>query len=479
MQEHLLELFYKNRNSPMIESEGGDKFYYLDVLTMLEHKNVSMLSRSLVMAIIDNEPGGILNYIVLLAAGSVPMLVSPSLSESAINNLVSTYRPRYLLVAESTIANFRGAKVKYRKLGYVLLDCGPSFGLDEIYDELALLLSTSGSTGSVKYVRLSHRNVWSNANAISEYLGLNKTERPITVLPPTYSYGLSVIHSHILVGACLAVTRASLFDKKFWDFFSEKKASSFAGVPYHYQILKKLRFTNMDFPHLRTLTQAGGHMSQELVMEFANYCMHKNIRFYVMYGQTEASPRMSYVPPEQAFSKAGTIGLPITGGNFKLRSEDGTFQNEAGSTGELVYYGPNVCLGYAKSAEELSLGDINGGVLYTGDFAERDVDGYYRIIGRQKRFIKFFGNRISLEEVEQSLSNHCIEIACAGRDDNLEIYLVGSNAEQGILIKQSLMENLRVGAQGITIYKLDALPRNESGKVKYAELSSEKALRIV
>ena len=148
---------------------------------------------------------------------------------------------------------------------------------------------------------------------------------------------------------------------------------------------------------------------------------------------------------------------------------------DAHVVGKLVYRGPNVCLGYAEGRADLSLGDVNQGVLYTGDLAERDADGYYRIVGRQKRFIKLFGNRINLQDVEQQLSAIDVDAACSGRDDVLEVYLTAGSAAKALVVKKALMASLRVGAQGLAVYGLDALPRSESGKVRYVDLRPEKA----
>jgi acyl-CoA synthetase (AMP-forming)/AMP-acid ligase II len=235
----------------------------------------------------------------------------------------------------------------------------------------------------------------------------------------------------------------------------------------------------MDLPHLRTLTQAGGRMSLDLIREYATHCKNTGMRFFTMYGQTEASPRMSYVPAEQAFAKAGTIGIPIPGGMFELQSETGAILSDAHLVGEIVYRGPNVCLGYAECRADLSLGDINCGVLHTGDLAERDDDGYYQIIGRKKRFIKIFGNRINLQDVELQLSTAGVDVACSGHDDMLEVYISAGSAARALEFKKAVMANLRIGAQSIAVYEVDVLPRNESGKVRYADLQPENARRIV
>lgn len=474
----LVEVLARFSDNILLRDETGVLIRYGDVLEFARSTALQATRRRLVMCGVDNDIGGIAGYLALLAANAVPMMVSPTLSPSALDALIATYRPDCLWLPQQDATRWPNAQRHANLGGYALIGISTGTGMSALHDDLALLLSTSGSTGSGKYVRLSHQNVWSNAAAIADYLSLTADELPVTTLPPSYSYGLSIIHSHLWVGAGLAVSNKTFFDRDFWNFLREVKATSLAGVPYHYEMLKKLRFTRMDLPHLYTLTQAGGRMSPDLTQEYATHCQSKGMRFFTMYGQTEASPRMSYVPAEQAYAKAGTIGISIPGGALELQSETGAVLTDAHVVGELVYRGPNVCLGYAECRADLSLGDINCGVLHTGDLAERDEDGYYRIVGRQKRFIKLFGNRVNLQEVELQLSDAKADVACSGRDDVLEVYLVADSAAQAIDIKQAVMASLRVGAQGVEVYEVDALPRNESGKVRYADLQPERARRL-
>jgi len=471
-KELLVDLLTRFSDNILLRDPNGYVIRYGDVLELAQSPEFQATQRRLIICGIHNDIRGLVGYLALLAANAVPMMVSPTISAIALNTLIEAYRPDYLWLPK------QDAKRHADQDGYKLTGLDSSTEMPPLHEDLALLLGTSGSTGSCKYVRLSHQNIWSNASAIAEYLSLNADELPITTLPASYSYGLSVIHSHLWVGAGLAVTNKTFFDREFWDFLREVKATSLAGVPYHYEILKKLRFMKMELTHLRTLTQAGGRMNPDLTQEYASHCQNEGMRFFTMYGQTEASPRISYVPAEQAFSKAGSIGLPIPGGTLELQSETGDLLTDAHVAGELVYRGPNVCLGYAECRADLSLGDMNAGVLYTGDLAERDDDGYYRIVGRKKRFIKLFGNRINLQDVEQLLSGSVSEVACSGRDDVLEIYIEVGRKNQAPEIKQAVMVSLGVAAQGVTVYEVEKLPRNESGKVRYAELHPEKARRI-
>ena len=472
----LIEVLTRFSDNILLRDELGSVTRYGSVLELARSEPFEATRRRLVMCSVNNDIGGLEGYLALLAANAVPLMVSSSLTLNSLDALLATYQPDYVwLPQQQDMSGWLNAERYASHGGYTLIGLNNNVDFPALHDDLALLLSTSGSTGSSKYVRLSHQNVWSNASAIAKYLALSADELSITTLPPNYSYGLSILHSHLWVGAGLAVTNKTFFNRDFWSFLKDVGTTSLSGVPYHFEILKKLRFTGMDLPHLRTLTQAGGRMSLDLSLEYATYCENTGRRFFAMYGQTEASPRMSYVPAEQALAKAGTIGIPIPGGVLELQSDTGAVLSDAHLVGEMIYRGPNVSLGYAESRADLSLGDINCGVLHTGDLAMRDDDGYYQIVGRKKRFIKIFGNRVNLEDVELQLFGAEVDAACSGRDDMLEVYLTVGNAARALEFKKAVMTSLRIGAQGVAVYEVDVLPRNESGKLRYTDLQPEKA----
>jgi long-chain acyl-CoA synthetase len=474
----LMDVLVRFSVNNLLCNDAGIVFKYGDVITLAQSAIFRATRRRLVMCRVNNDIEGIAGYLALLAANAVPMMVSPTLPPASFDKLIATYQPEYLWLPHQDSSHWRSSD-RLTSLGsYELIGLNNSIDAPALHENLALLLSTSGSTGTAKYVRLSHQNVWSNAAAIADYMALSADEIPVTTLPPSYSFGLSIINSHIWVGAEIAVTHKSFFDRNFWNFLRDSKVTSLSGVPYHFEILKKLRFTNIALPHIRTLTQAGGRMSLEINQEYAAYCQSKGMRFFTMYGQTEASPRISYVPAEQAYTKAGTIGVPIPGGVIELQSETGGLITEANCMGEMVYRGPNVCLGYAECRADLALGDVNCGVLQTGDLALRDEDGFYKIVGRQKRFIKLFGNRVNLQEVELHLSSYEVDIACSGQDDLLKVYLILGSEDKALKIKKELMAYLRIGAQCVAVFQIDEMPRNESGKVLYSELDYAKTRRL-
>jgi long-chain acyl-CoA synthetase len=475
MENNLFDIFRINSERTLLRDESHARISYQEIINFSRKFNINNGKKSIILTIVNNSIDGLTGYLAALLSGNVPLMVDTKLTRDQIDQIIFSYNPELIWASTSRANELPNWSIKFSLGEYSLFWSNFQQQRPTIHDELALLLSTSGSTGTKKYVRISLRNILSNAKSIANYLELSKLDCAITTLPPSYSYALSIIHSHMFVGGSLAVTKKTFFDKEFWNFIKVSQATNLSGVPYHYEILRKLRFFKMELPNLRILTQAGGPMRKELTQEFAEYSNARGIRFFTMYGQTEASPRISYVPSEKAFEKAGTIGIPIPGGTLELQTESGNELIGANLVGELVYRGANVCMGYADSRYDLSLGDVNCSILHTGDLAERDEDGYYRIVGRQKRFIKIYGNRVNLQDVELRLLTFESELACSGRDDLLEVYLVANNFSRAREIKKELMASLRVGAQAIAIYELRALPRNESGKVQYSELHPENA----
>lgn len=457
----------------LFENDLGEGFTYAEILRLGERNSFVAARRNLVFCLSENDFGGLGGYLALLVADAVPLMIAASVSSNQLQSLISIYRPKYVWLPESRKEEITGAGCLEVFAGYCLLDINGE--AIELNGALSLLMGTSGSTGSPKFVRLSHKNVLSNAQSIVKYLELDGTERPITTLPPNYSYGLSIIHSHILVGATIAVTKKTFFDRSFWDFFKDVKATSLAGVPYHYEMLKKLRFIKMELPNLKTLTQAGGRMEPALAGEFANYCKNTSKRMFVMYGQTEATARMAYLLPEKVIEKSSSIGAAIPGGKFWLETEEGSLISKSNEIGELIYQGPNVFMGYATGHEDLLKGDERRGVLRTGDLASRDSDGDYYIRGRLNRFLKLFGNRVNLMDIERLLLDEGYVVACAGRDDCLEVYLHDSNESEAFKVKKLVAEVIKTAMSGVAIYGIDTLPYNDAGKVQYKELCPETA----
>lgn len=454
--------------------DAGRSMTYQELISHGDCLADAVGGRGLVFSLCTNTIGSVLGYTAFLEHGVVPVLLNAHLERELLHDLLTTYQPEYVWLPEEmkgeflTLQSMQMERV-YEDAGYVLLKNIHAKRAD-MYSELGLLLTTSGSTGSPKFVRQSYSNIKANAESIVEYLELDDTERPVTTLPMNYTYGLSIINSHLLVGATILLTDHGLMQKEFWRFMKDQAATSFGGVPYTYEMLDRLRFFRMDLPALRTMTQAGGKLSPELHKKFAEYAIEQNKHFVVMYGQTEATARMGYLPYAQSLKKYGSMGIAIPGGQLWLRNVDGNRITEPDVVGELVYEGLNVTLGYAQCREDLIKGDERHGILETGDMAKCDEDGYFYIVGRKKRFLKVFGNRLNLDELDQMIKKQFPDLDCAssGKDDHVEIYVTAEGRESEIRTFVSEKTGLHLSA--FTVYPVREIPKNDAGKVLYKEL---------
>lgn len=445
-----------------VKADSGEELTYGQLQTASDEVRAYFHPHSLAFCLCTNTVGSIVGYVALVQQGVATVLLDAYKDAALLDNLMSIYRPNYIWAP--TGSSF-GEKI-YENHGYILYR--NSYDQIKIHPELALLLTTSGSTGSPKLVRLTQKNLRSNAESIAEYLHISQKERPITSLPMYYSYGMSVINSHFIMGATLLLTDKTVFDKDFWAFVKEEQATSIAGVPYTYEMLKRLRFFRMDLPYLRTMIQAGGKLNANIVKEYLEYAQNNGKEFIVMYGQTEAAPRMSYLPFDVALDKYASIGVAIPGGKFSIRDMNDNDVETPDTDGELVYMGDNVCMGYAESQDDLSKGDENHGVLHTGDVARMDKDGFYYITGRLKRFVKVWGNRVNLDSIEQIVKSISLECACIGVDDKVTVFITEEKLSQRII--KFLVEKTGLNVQAFVVKFISEIPKKSSGKVDYAQL---------
>jgi len=450
---------------------------YLDLHLGLDKKR-------LVFILCRNGLASLVAYLACLKSGQVALLLPAQLGSVRIQALLDGYGPNALVWPEYDQA------LQVPRTQFVSNEA-----LD-LHPDLALLLSTSGSTGSPKQVRLSATNIAANAQAICQYLPIEAEDQVVTTLPMHYSYGLSVINTHLLTGATLVLNEHPVTSRHFWDAFRQYKSRSFNGVPVHYQTLRQLRIDRMELPSLRYLTQAGGRLDPALAVFFGKWCAETERDMYLMYGQTEATARMAYLAPEQLMLKPDSIGKAIAGGSFSLLDNQGKQLDEQGLVGELCYTGPNVMLGYAHSLHDLAKGrELE--CLRTGDLARRDEQGDYYIVGRKSRFIKLDGHRIDLDCLQQELIANLAykEIACVSVDEKLLVCIETRSTShkhhddaKKDSVNPSNMLALKELKAGIRQYMADTgvirqrhyrielvtrLPRTESGKLAYAMLEQK------
>jgi len=401
---------------------------------------------------IDNSIAAVEALLNFLDSPYTIALLSPKLNIAYKQQLEQLYRPCYIYDPSRTaVEGFEAAACLFRhtaQTGY------------PIHPDLKVLLSTSGTTGSPKFVKLSEHNLVQNALSIIDYLPIAHHDVTPLTLPVFYSYGLSVFTTNSIAGGQVVCTSRDVVQKEFWEDFNRYDYTSIAGVPYVYEMLQRIGFCKKEYASLRYMTQAGGRLSPVLAKTFGEYMAARGKQFYIMYGQTEATARMAYLPPEALLNKAGSIGIPIKNGRFDIRPD----------TQELVYTGPNVFGGYASGPAGLQTFDHNP-VLHTGDMAEKDAEGYYYITGRMKRFVKLFGTRVNLDEVESILKNalNGATVACIGVEDK---YLLVQHLEALDVnaIKQLLSEKLQLHVSAFKIQQVDEILLTPNGKVDYTAM---------
>lgn len=439
-----------------IQTDTGVRITYKSL-----RKEVMKLSRKLechhvAIILCSNTVGFIYSYLSCLKSRVVPLLLSTDISDEQLEGYICLYDAGYLCVpSERNLVKKIGIEVEVSSVhNYIIYKRATDN--TPLHRDLMLLLTTSGSTGGSKCVRLSRKNVIHNTRAICTSLKIQSEDRAITSLPMNYTYGLSVIHTHLYRGATILLTESKALSPEFWTFFDKEKGTSFAGVPFMYDYLYKLKVFEKEHKSLRVLTQAGGKLSDSLQKYYGELSREAGYQFIIMYGQTEATARMSYLPPHETLKRMGSVGIPISGGRFEIISD------------EIVYHGENVSLGYAESKADLRLGDDNQGVLYTGDLGYVEK-GFLYITGRKDRYIKVNGVRIFLPELEKGLQQKFHrEIVCLMKKDILYFIHEGNFSEkEWQLLLVWTKEKIPVLSHQLVDMTIKHIPRTEVGKVDY------------
>lgn len=452
-----LDLDKKPKDKVAAIDDSGRYITYGEICDFAAEFAKQMPQRSLIFILSENCIASLLGYTAALCDRIVPLIISAATEEGLYNHLYELYQPEYLWMPQ---AKAEGKEIVFSAWDYCLVRTGNK--PTSMYEDLSLLLPTSGSTGSPKLVRHSYRNIEANADNVRRLFKLDGTEKAMAILPMHYTMGLSVITSHLLAGATLLLSVRSLLDKGFWA--TLKEATSFTGVPYSYEILTKMRFTRMDLPNLKMITQGGGKLSEATWNTLAQYAADKGKQFIATYGQSECTARMAYLPPELALQKVCSVGIAEPGGQLSIVDDNGNESFEGEAQGEMVYRGENVTLGYATCREDLMKGDENHGLMLTGDIAYRDVDGCYFIIGRLKRFVKIYGLRIGLDEVERMITDeYKTDCHCKGDDEKLVVLVTDARLQE--VLPAFIEEKTHLFHQRIEVQVVKEILRNEAGKV--------------
>ena len=470
--------FERYGDSPALIADTGFTLTYHDLASLSDDTEAAVGKsfggngglKPLTMFVCRNSPGAIAGYAALINRGYPVMPFSAELSAEMRKELMKVYRPGLLLLPEELRGEYPAMKEVCGIRDYVLLKTNYA-EVFPVHPQLGLLITTSGSTGSSKFVRQSWENLRFNAAAIAGYLQIETSDKTITALPLQYTYGLSVLHANLLRGAAMVVTHSGIMDPEFWDLFEAEEVTCFHGVPNTYEMLHRIGLFEDDFPSLRTMSQAGGKLSRELQEYYGRYAAENGKRFIIMYGQSEATAAISWLPPEDTLRKPGSAGIVIPGGSVSIVDEAGNPVTGARQRGELVCRGPNVAMGYAQRGEDLQLGDEWKGELRTGDIVEFDEDGYLAITGRLKRYIKMGGHRVSLDEIDSMVMDEFNVLSVSvGTDDHLTVFVTDERAKDPVW--DFINQKIPAVRTGFRVLVIPEFPRNEGGKILYAELQA-------
>jgi len=419
--------------------------------------------KEIVLILCDKDIETIVSYVAAIRHNKVPLLVDKNYKPGLLISFIKNYQPKYII----TGTNLDLELLEYNSNSnsdIVMLQRNVAVSAD-IFDKLALLIPTSGSTGDPKCVRISAQNIDSCTESICDYLDFDQNRVSISLLPIHYSYGLSVLHNTIYSRAKYVISKHTILEKEIWNDIEKHQVTDFSGVPFTMKILKRLKIDYYKARSLKYVTQAGGYLPESFSNYFYEEFGNHDIKYFTMYGQTEASPRISYLSPNDSESRRGSAGRAISCGKLSVGID-----RKIVGIGELVYEGPNVSLGYAEDIADLSKGDEFKGILFTGDIVELDEDGFIKIVGRKKRFIKINGTSVNLDKIEKDLGDAFPGVVVVGKDDKL--VLIFSEVID-IDLRKIVTEKYGFNKTNVKVFNVDCIPLNSSGKTDYKLLNEQ------
>ena len=422
-------------------------------------------SGQLALVLVSEGLDGILAYLSCVLHGVVPIVLPENLGAKIICDFINLYEPEILIAKEKDcFSEIDGYTFSTNFiLGRQLIVGNLCSSIHQPIEEISLLLPTSGSTGDPKLVKLSEKNISSNSLSICKSLGLTANDSVPITLPISYSFGISVINTHIHAGSKFICSDASILERSFWEAFSQCDARCIYGVPYHFVTMKKLKIFSKFSSNFRFLAQAGGNLNEDVKKWFMIEGEKYSKQFYVMYGQTECSPRISCFDLISQPSKIKSAGIPIDCCSVELREVIGGTENE------ICILGDSTFEGYANDRSEMYQRSARTGIHRTGDLGFIDADGYLYITGRVNRYAKLNGYRINLDRVEILLSDNVEDVAVLSDDTILKIYYVGTSNLRGIMT-EFLVRNLKIPASSLKFYNVLNILRTSNGKINYKAL---------
>tara|TARA_Y100000994_G_scaffold233610_1_gene221808 strand:- start:42 stop:1451 length:1410 start_codon:yes stop_codon:yes gene_type:complete len=465
---NLFNNFSKYKNNIALVNENNEIINYHSLSLFIEKFITNIKKRYLVFLICNNNLETIIGYLGFIKSNCVTTLIDEKTNDYFLLNIISKYKPHYIFISNKKKISLKGYSTEFVFYNYSLLRRTKEIKI-KLHNDLMLLMSTSGSTGSTKFVRQSYTNLVSNTKSISNFLNISELDNAITTLPMSYVYGLSVINTHLENGGSITLNNLSIIQKGFWERIYKNKVTNFAGVPYTYEIIDKLDLKKFNLKFLKYTTQAGGKIPIRITKNIISKYEKSDIKLIIMYGASEATARMTYLSWKDVKKKPESIGKAIPGGKIWLENKFEKKINLINENGELIYKGKNVSLGYATNLKDLNKGNVNNLILRTGDIGYKDKDGYFYLVGRKDRFIKINGLRVNLSEVEDIILKMNIKSMCLkGEPNKILIYIKEQNKIK--ILKKNLSKSLNMHPSSFTIQIIKEFPLNMNYKTSYKKL---------
>jgi acyl-CoA synthetase (AMP-forming)/AMP-acid ligase II len=447
----------------LIDTASETRLSYRELESLVRAAGADLATdrKRLIFVVGSRQIASVVAYIAAIEAGHAVAWIDPALPDRSFDRLLTKYEPE-LVVPGSRRAVQRAAHEDYSEarhstLGRFWNALRPA-AAPPIHPDLACLLATSGSTGSTRLVRLSRWSLAANANAIVRALGLSADDVAITSLPIAHAFGLSVLDSHLVAGSTVVLDESSILQAEFWRVTRDERVTSLAGVPLTFELLRRLELARILPATVTSMIQAGGRLHPDHVAFLRDFMAARGGTFRVMYGQTEATARISVWPEITPPDKIASVGRVIPGGEIRIDA----------ATSEILYRGPNVMMGYAESRADLALpGDLRE--LSTGDLGYLDEDGFLFLTGRTKRIAKLAGCRVNLDDVEAMLEG--MSAAAVEIDGRLTVFVEAPRGGDLDAVAQRLSETLGLDPALVRATSIVTLPRSSAGKVLYAALA--------
>ena len=458
IQKHATDSISGASRPALTDESGVSVSYHELVLLMTQHELDEFLQEAkFFFIILSREINAVVLYLKLLESGASFLVLPEEASRNSIDSLVLAYAPSAILGKKEVILNL-GLDSSREWRNYSVSDLKGS-SKSGIRASQQILMSTSGSTGSPKQVRLSHGHLAANAADIASALEISPEHSALTVLPLSYSYGLSVLNSHLWAGANVVLSSIGVLSSGFLELIDRRGVTSLVGVPFTYQMYERLGILGDPPRGLRYFTQAGGALDSKTISKISHALNQKGVGFFPMYGQTEATARITIMKSENVSESPGSVGEVVKSGRLTIGSSN--------HPEELVFSGPNTMLGYSTGLDDLSLPDQLGGVLETGDLASIQ-NGIVSIIGRIRRIAKINGMRINLLEIENELSKIG---SVAALESNNKLALFTELDKENFQDLENSLVNFGIQKRDFLIKKISQIPRLSSGKTDYEQLS--------